>query len=406
MSNGGKLLKTSEVAEHLGVDTGSVARYIREGLLPAISTAGGHHRVYEADVQAFLQGRARTGRDADGAVIIALVNQKGGVGKTTATINLGVLLCQMEMRVLLADLDPQGHLTWSMGHNPERLEQTLYTALIKDDEVSVSQVILKSSLGPDVAPMNIVASEAEDFLRGKPNWGSRLATALKEVRDRYDYILLDPGPNLSALTINALYAADYIVIPTELEMLSIKGLQLLLQRVDDARRHFNSRLQVAGAVAMKVQSRTNAARVMDEALREGLGRRGIRAFQSPIKHSTRYSEVSINRQAMVTAHPRSEHAVAYKRLLAELLQVVGGPAQARLSLLDVSGEQGETDGAGAVHTDDGSAAEITRVSRALSAEGTKSRGNGARGSAPARHASRSDKQDEQVEPTSRRGRAR
>jgi chromosome partitioning protein len=326
------------VAERLGIDTGSVARYIREGLLPAISTAGGHHRVYEEDVQAFLQGRARTGKEQPGAVTIALVNQKGGVGKTTATINLGVLLHQMGMRVLLVDLDPQGHMTWSMGHNPERLEQTLYTALIRDDEVSVSQVILRSALGPDVAPMNIVASEAEDFLRGKPNWGSRLSTALKEVRDRYDYILLDPGPNLSSLTINALYAADYIVIPTELEMLSIKGLQLLLQRVDDARRHFNSRLQVAGAVAMKVQSRTNASRVMDEALREGLGRRGIRAFQSTIKHSTRYSEVSINRQAMVAAHPRSEHAVAYKRLLAELLQVVGGRAQSRREMLDVKGD--------------------------------------------------------------------
>lgn len=338
MSDGGKLLRTSEVAERLGVDTGSVARYIREGLLSAISTAGGHHRIYEADVQAFLEGSSR-GNKGTGAIIVALVNQKGGVGKTTATINLGVLLWQLGMRVLLVDLDPQGHLTWSMGHNPDRLEQTLYTALIKDDEVTVSQVILKSTLGPDVAPMNIVASEAEDFLRGKPNWGSRLATALKDVRDRYDYMLLDPGPNLSSLTINALYAADFILIPTELEMLSIKGLQLLLQRVDDARRHFNPRLQVAGAVAMKVQPRTNAARVMDQALREGLGRRGIRAFQSSIKHSTRYSEVSINRQAMVAAHPLGEHARAYKQLLAELLQAIGGPAQGRLSSMDLSGSE-------------------------------------------------------------------
>ncbi|MEO8286514.1 MAG: AAA family ATPase [Chloroflexota bacterium] len=341
MSNGGRLLRTAEVAQHLGVDTGSVARYIREGRLPAISTAGGHHRVYEADVEAFLQGRVRPNRDGTDTVVIALVNQKGGVGKTTATINLGVLLHQLGMRVLLVDLDPQGHLTWSMGHNPERLEQTLYTALIKDDEVPVSQIILKSSLGPDVAPMNIIASEAEDYLRGKPNWGSRLATALKDVRDRYDYILMDPGPNLSSLTINALYAADYILIPTELEMLSIKGLQLLLSRVDDARRHFNSRLQVAGAIAMKVQSRTNAARMMDEALREGLGRRGIHAFESAIKHSTRYSEVSINRQAMVSAHPRSEHARAYTRLLAELLQVVGGAAQSHIPALKAGIEQME-----------------------------------------------------------------
>lgn len=330
MSNGSRLLKTSEVAERLGVDTGSVARYIREGLLPATSTAGGHHRVYEADLQAFLdagtRGSRRTGSIHTSAVIVALVNQKGGVGKTTATVNLGVLLHELGMRVLLVDLDPQGHLTWSMGHNPEKLEQTVYTALIKDDEVPISAVVLKSSFGPDVAPNNIMSSEAEDFLRGKPNWGSRLATALKEVRGRYDYILLDPGPNLSSLTINSLYAADYIVIPTELEMLSIKGLQLLLQRVDEARRHFNPQLQVAGAIGMKVQPRTNAARVMEQTLREGLGRRGIRAFKSTIKYSTKYSDAAINRQVLVAAQPNSEHARTYKRLLAELIQVVGGPA--------------------------------------------------------------------------------
>ena len=153
---------------------------------------------------------------------------------------------------------------------------------------------------------------------------------------------------------------------------------------------------------MKVQSRTNAARVMDEALREGLGRRGIRAFQSPIKHSTRYSEVSINRQAMVTAHPRSEHAVAYKRLLAELLQVVGGPAQARLSLLDVGGaEQGEIDDGNAA--DAAGAAGAAGTTRAQGTAVRRSR-NGAPEPAPARHASLSDEQVEATEPAS--GRAR
>src|SRR6476661_6165547 len=127
MANVGKLLKTAEVASRLGVDTGTVARYIREGLLPATATAGGHYRVSEADLEGFIASATRT--KEDGAIIIALANQKGGVGKTTATANLGVLLWQMGLRVLLVDLDPQGHLTWSLGHNPDTLPYTIYDAM-------------------------------------------------------------------------------------------------------------------------------------------------------------------------------------------------------------------------------------------------------------------------------------
>src|SRR6476619_694864 len=126
MSDAGKLLKTSEVAQRLGVDIATVGRYIREGILPATATAGGHHRIYEDDLHAFMAGVART--KSDGAVVIALANHKGGVGKTTATANLGVLLAEMGMRVLLVDLDPQGHLTWTLGHNPDALSYTIYDA--------------------------------------------------------------------------------------------------------------------------------------------------------------------------------------------------------------------------------------------------------------------------------------
>ena len=337
MKDHGKLLRTSEVAERLGVHTGTVAQYIREGLLPAISTTGGHYRVYESDLEAFLAGSSLE-RDR-GAIIVALVNQKGGVGKTTAAANLAVLLSQMGLRVLAADLDPQGHLTWTMGHNPEALSSTVYDAMIGDREIR--EIILKTAFGPDLAPNNIISSEAEDYLRGKPNWGSRLANALKEVRRNYDYIILDPGPNLSSLTINALYAADYLLIPTELEMLSLKGLQLLLKRVDETRKDFNPRLQVAGAIAMMVQPNTNVSRAMDETLRQALSKRNIRAFRTNIKRSTKYGEASMLRQVMVTLYPRSEHAKAYRSLLAEVLRVIGGPGLDRLAALE--GKSGQKD---------------------------------------------------------------
>src|SRR3954462_5377712 len=138
----GKLLKPSEVAERLGVDSGTVGRYIREKRLPAIYTAGGHHRVYEVDVEAFL-ARVERPRNA-GAIIIALINQKGGVGKTTATANLGVLIHDIGLRVLVVDLDPQGSLTWSMGYQPDSVSHTIFDAIKGEPEIPMSSVVLST----------------------------------------------------------------------------------------------------------------------------------------------------------------------------------------------------------------------------------------------------------------------
>lgn len=331
MGNAGKLLKTSEVAQKLGLDIATVGRYIREGILPATATAGGHHRVYEDDLHAFMAGVTRT--KSDGAVVIALANQKGGVGKTTAAANLGVLLAEMGMRVLLVDLDPQGHLTWTLGHNPDALPQTIYDAMIGERDFDARQVILKTEFGVDLAPNNIAASNADRELSNKPTWGTRLANVLRSVRGQYDYILLDAGPSLNSLTVNALYAADYVLVPTQLEVLSVKGLQLLLERIDEARAEANPRLQIAGAVAMMVQQ-ANASRAMDQSLRQALGQRGIRAFNTVIKRSIQYSEAANQRSIMSTLNPRSEHTASYRRLLAELLKVVGGVGVGRIEMLE------------------------------------------------------------------------
>jgi chromosome partitioning protein len=331
MATNGRLLKTSEVAQRLGVDTATVGRYIREGILPATATVGGHHRIYEADLYAFMANGGRT-KD-DGAIVIALANQKGGVGKTTATANLGVLLYQMGLRVLLVDLDPQGHLTWSLGHNPDTLPVTIYDAMSGERDFDVARVILKTSAGPDLAPNNIAASNADRELSNKPTWGTRLAGVLRQVRHHYDYILLDAGPSLNSLTVNALYAADFVLIPTQLEMMSVKGLQLLVERIDEARAEANPRLQIAGAVAMMVQQ-ANASRAMDSALRQALGQRGIRAFGTVIKRSVQFSEAANQRAVMVSLNPRSDHTASYRRLLVELLKVVGGPGVDRIEVLE------------------------------------------------------------------------
>lgn len=331
MANTGRLLKTAEAAARLGVDTGTVTRYIREGMLPAAPTVGGHYRITEADLDAFIASSTR--RSDEGAIIVAFANQKGGVGKTTSVANVGVLLWQIGMRVLLVDLDPQGHLTFSFGYDPEELQHTIYTAMAGERDYNFERVILKTAFGPDLAPNNIVASSADRELSSKPTWGTLLRRVLGRVRQQYDYILLDTGPSLSNLTVNAFYAADYVVIPTQLEMLSVKGLQLLLERVDEARAEANPRLQIAGVAAMMVQQ-ANAARTMSEALRAALGSRGVRAFSTPIKRSVQFADAANTRTIMAAVNPRSEHTAAYKRLLAEILKVVGGPGAERVSMLE------------------------------------------------------------------------
>ena len=333
MGNGAKLLRTSEVAARLGVDTGTVARYIREGTLPALATSGGHYRVYESDLDAFFSGRGP--QKGDGAVVIAIVNQQGGVGKTTATANLSVLLSQMGLRVLAVDMDPQAHLTRSLGHDPNAIDYTIYSALIDDERtLDVSKAILATKQGPNLAPNNILASDSEEYLRAKPTWGARLSKVLRRLRGQYDYILLDSTPNLGSLTINVLHAADFVLIPTRLEIQSVKGMQLLLRRIDEARED-NPKLQVAGAVCMMVQP-SNSSRSTGQASRRMLEEIGIRPFSTVIERSAHFGDAANRGSALATANPRSEQTQAYRQLLAELLRITGGPGVSRLSRLETS----------------------------------------------------------------------
>jgi chromosome partitioning protein len=365
----GKLLKPSEVAERLGVDTGTVSRYIRDKKLRAIYTAGGHHRVYEVDLEAFL-ARVERPRES-GAIIVALINQKGGVGKTTATANLGVLMHEIGLRVLVVDLDPQGSLTWSMGYQPDSVRPTIYDAIKGEPDIPMPSVILSTETGPDLAPNNILATQADRALFGRVTWGTRLANLLREVRRSYDYILLDCAPNLNSLTVNALHAADYVVIPTHLEMLSVNGLRELLQRIEEARKEANGRLRVAGVVAMMVQH-ANSNREVEQVLHDGLAEWGIRVFSTVIKRSTQYGNVANRQGVMVSMNPRGEHTQAYRHLLAELLQMIGGPGMERVGML-------ENVGAASV----ASVASGTKSIRDGASSSSSANGMGAMGSSPA-----------------------
>ena len=200
--------------------------------------------------------------------VIALTNQKGGVGKTTTAVNLGVTLAQQGKKVLLIDADAQANLTMSLGyHRPDDLQVTLSTIMqdiIDDKSVDVAQGILHRSEGVDLLPSNIELSGLEVRLINAISRESVLKTCISEVKKNYDYVLVDCMPSLGMLTINALAAADSVVIPTQPHYLSAKGLELLLRSVSKVRRQINPPLRIDGILMTMVMPRVNAGEMADK----------------------------------------------------------------------------------------------------------------------------------------------
>lgn len=207
--------------------------------------------------------------------VIAITNQKGGVGKTTTTVNLGAELVNLGHRVLLIDADPQGSLTVSLGiKNPDELEvslSTLMEAVIRDKSFSVDSGILKTSEGVDLLPSNIELSGMETGLVNTMSREFVLKSYVDSIRNAYDYILIDCMPSLGMMTINALVAADSVIIPSQPNFLSAKGLNLLLHSVSKVKRTINPRLKIDGILLTMVDNRTNNARDIIEAMRSGMG---------------------------------------------------------------------------------------------------------------------------------------
>lgn len=176
--------------------------------------------------------------------VYVFANQKGGVGKTTSTFNLGVALTDIEQRVLLVDLDPQAGLTFYSGYEPDELEQTVFNCLVRD--IPVDDLILTTEYGVDLLPANIDLALAEMQLISAPARERRLTRIINQVRNKYDFIIIDSQPSLGILTMNALAAANYVIIPVSCEFLSIRGTLALLKLVAKIRGQLNSTLEIAG----------------------------------------------------------------------------------------------------------------------------------------------------------------
>ena len=255
------------------------------------------------------------------ATILSMCNQKGGVGKTTSTINLGASLAEWGRRVLLVDLDPQGALSAGLGIPHDELDLTIYNLLI-DPSTSVLETIHRTSVpGLDLVPANIDLSAAEIQLVNEVGREQALARALRPIMGEYDFIIIDCQPSLGLLTVNALACSEGVIIPMECEYFSLRGLALLTDTVEKVRDRLNFNLSITGILVTMFDRRTLHARVVMDRVIEVFG---DQVFDSVITRTVRFPETSVAGEPMNTWAPKSEAAEQYRQLAAEVIERIDG----------------------------------------------------------------------------------
>jgi chromosome partitioning protein len=247
------------------------------------------------------------------AKVIAFANQKGGVAKTTTTLNLAVAFAEQGNRILCVDMDPQGNLTMSQGIDPDGLKMSMYDVLVHD--TSIREVIRKREI--DIACASIDLAGAEIAMSTKIGRERSLEKALRAIDDDYDYVFIDTPPSLGLLTINALTAADKVIVPVQCEYLSMRGLIQLQNTLAMIRENLNPDVEIEGILPTLVDSRTIHAKEAIEILEENFG---DRVFASRIKKTVRFAEAPVKGMSVLKYDPDGTAAHAYRQLAKEVLE--------------------------------------------------------------------------------------
>jgi len=250
------------------------------------------------------------------AVIIAMCNQKGGVGKTTTTINLGAALAETGRKVLLVDFDPQGSLSVGLGVNPHTLELSIYNLLLNRG-ADIGQVVLPTVVeGLDLLPSNIDLSAAEVQLVSEVAREQTLGRVLAKVKDQYDLILIDCAPSLGLLTVNALTCADWVLMPLELEFFALRGIALLTDTIQKVQERLNPNLKRLGILGTMYDARTLHSR---EVLDRVVSAFGETVFHTVIRRTIKFPETNVAGEPITTYATTSPGAAAYRMLAREVL---------------------------------------------------------------------------------------
>ena len=251
------------------------------------------------------------------ARVVAVCNQKGGVGKTTTTINLGAALAEFGRRVLLVDFDPQGALSVGLGIQPHELDSTVYN-LLMERGTSPAEVVVKTSVaGMELLPSNIDLSGAEVQLVHEVGREFVLGGVLETLVPDYDVVLIDCQPSLGLLTVNALACSDGIIVPLECEYFAMRGVALLTETVDKVSRRINPRLQMDGLLATMYDSRTLHSR---EVLTRVVDRFGDEVFHTVISRTVRFPDATVAGEPITCFDPASTGASSYRELAKEVLE--------------------------------------------------------------------------------------
>lgn len=254
--------------------------------------------------------------------VIAVTNQKGGVGKTTTTENVAIGLVRNGCNVLIVDFDPQGDLTSCLGwKNNDSLEHSVSSMLddyINDNDINYESLILHHEEHVDLIPANIELADFEMRLVSVINREQTLSNCIEPLRNQYDYIFIDCPPSLGMLTVNALSAADEVLIPVQTQYLPAKGMTKLLQTVGKVQRKINSNLKITGIVMTLADLNTNLTKSTIETIRESFGK-NIRVFDTIIPKATKASEASISGKSIYAYAKESKVALAYENLTKELI---------------------------------------------------------------------------------------